>query len=259
MTGHLLYGKYHFNAVLGGIKRGTSKNGVNQKDPWQPISPEPLKDPYNRHVHFVISFSNGHQLALSDVRKFAKVALINGEIISGELTSAASRNGTNMTNIHKSSHLKDLGPEPLDRDFTFEKFAERLDIRPRTKIKQVLMDQNIIAGIGNIYADESLWSAGIHPAQIVNKITAAKQKLLFHAIKRLLTKGVNFGGDSMSDYRNVHGEKGKFQLEHHAYQKTGTKCSKPGCSGTIVRTVLGGRGTHYCNRHQVSLGGVTRA
>jgi formamidopyrimidine-DNA glycosylase len=79
-------------------------------------------------------------------------------------------------------------------------------------------------------------------------------RALFKAIKQLLAKGVCFGGDSMSDYRNVHGEKGAFQLQHHAYQKTGEKCDKKGCGGTIIRIKLGGRGTHFCDKHQKMLG-----
>ena len=223
MTGHLLYGRYRFD-----IK--------NKKDPWDPIEPEALKDPYNRHVRFVISFSNGRQLALSDVRKFAKVAMIEH---------------AGLEKLHDSDHLKSIGPEPLEAGFTLERFLKRLRLRLHGKIKQVLMDQEIIAGIGNIYADESLWLAGIHPAERVEDVALAKLKLLFRAIKDSLTKGVKFGGDSMSDYRNVDGEKGDFQNQHHAYQKTGMKCDKRGCGGTIVRIKLGGRGTHFCDKHQV--------
>ncbi len=227
MTGHLLYGKYEFDQK-------------KKKDPWTPIMPEALKDPYNRHVHFVISFSNGSELALSDVRKFAKVAMISHG---------------NETILMESSHLKDIGPEPLDKEFTFDKFVERLRLKPRGMIKQVLMDQQIVAGIGNIYADESLWLSGIHPAQKIEEMFVKGKpkpclKLLFRAIKDSLAKGVSFGGDSMSDYRNVYGEKGQFQNEHHAYQKNGMPCDRKGCKGTIVRIKLAGRGTHFCNIHQ---------
>ena len=243
MTGHLLYGLYEFT---GGKSGGTSKENrpieMSSKDPWIPIEPEAMKDPYNRHVHFVISFSNGRQLALSDVRKFAKVVLLDD------------------TNFLESTHLKHLGPEPLEPTFTFTNFLARLKMRPHGKIKQVLMDQTVLSGIGNIYADETLWLAGIHPTKRVEDLfTRGKNSLgkprpclgtLFKAIKSLLTKGVKLGGDSMSDYRNVDGEKGEFQLQHHAYQKTGQRCDKKGCGGTIVRIKLGGRGTHFCNKHQ---------
>ncbi len=219
MTGHLLYGKYRFSE---GQKR----------DPWEAIEPESLKDPKNRHVHFVLSFSNKKHLALSDVRKFAKVTLVDSK------------------RIHDSDHLNDIGPEPLEDAFNFKAFISRLNLRKNGKIKQVLMDQSIIAGIGNIYADESLWRAGIHPAQKISDISVKEMKLLFTAMKQTLSKGIHFGGDSTSDYRNIHGDKGEFHETHHAYQRTGTKCDKRGCGGTIVRIVLGGRGTHFCDTHQ---------
>jgi formamidopyrimidine-DNA glycosylase len=220
MTGHLLYGKYHFNKYA-------------KKDLWEPIEPESLKDPFNRHVHFVISFSNKKFLALSDTRKFAKVTLIE-----------------NKSHLD-SDHLNKIGPEPLDKSFTFDKFVPRLKLKPNGKIKQVLMDQTIIAGIGNIYADESLWHAGIHPTRKVISIKNHELKSLFLAIKNTLSRSIDFGGDSMSDYRNIHGRKGGFQETHHAYKKTGSKCDKKGCRGKIVRMVVGARGTHYCNKHQI--------
>ncbi len=220
MTGHLLYGRYVFDSQA-------------TKDPWIPLEPDSLKDPYNRHVHFLISFSNKKHLALSDVRKFAKVTLIN----------AAS--------LHHSDHLKHIGPEPLEQSFTFNEFKKRVGLRPRGKIKQILMDQSIIAGIGNIYADESLWHAGIHPLQRVATIGTTKLMILFTAIKTTLARGIDFGGDSTSDYRNVDGNKGEFHEKHRAYQHTGEKCSKKECSGTIRRIMVGGRGTHYCDKHQI--------
>lgn len=219
MTGHLLYGRYHFDQK-------------NKKDPWTAIEPAPLKDPFNAHVRFVLSFSNGKCLALSDVRRFAKVTLIETDL------------------AHQSEHLNRIGPEPLEKSFDFGSFEKRLALRPNGKIKQVLMDQSIVAGIGNIYADESLWHAGIHPTMKVSAIKKSQLEKLFQAIKKTLTKGINFGGDSTSDYRNVLGEKGEFHETHHAYQRTGTKCDRVGCKGTIRRMVLGGRATHFCDTHQ---------
>lgn len=220
MTGHLLYGRYQFLVK-------------NKKDPWQPIDPEPLKDPYNRHIRFVLSFDNGYCLALSDVRRFAKVAVVNSTI------------------IHYSKHLHGIGPEPLDPKFTLKEFVARLEIKPHGKIKQVLIDQAVIAGIGNIYADESLWRAGIHPLEHVENISVGKRRLLYEAIQKTLSRGIDLGGDSTSDYRNVNGEKGRFHEQHYAYQMTDTRCQRPSCHGTITRIVVGGRGTHFCNVHQV--------
>ncbi len=240
MTGHLMYGQYKF---------------VGKK--WIPVSPESLKDPFNRYIHFVLTLQKGgarkndkniSYLALCDSRKFAKVTLIEPKI--GE------KIGSQQNHHLTSSHLIDIGPEPLEKSFTFNKFVARLDLKPHWKIKQALMDQTVIAGIGNIYADESLWRAEIHPAEKVSHIKPVKIRALFDAIKQTLSRGIDFGGDSMSDYRNIHGERGKFQEQHHAYQKTGKKCDRRGingknnCTGTIVRIVVGTRGTHYCNKHQ---------
>ena len=219
MTGHLLFGLYKF------IPK-------NKKDPWEPVEPEGLKDPFNKRIRFIICFNNGRHLALSDTRKFAKITLIDGK------------------SLHESEHLKDLGPEPLEKAFDFKIFESRLKIRSSWKIKQALMDQNLIAGIGNIYADESLWRAGIHPTQKISDISVQKLKELFKAIKLTLAKGIDLGGDSMSDYRNVLGLKGNFQEQHRAYQKTNEKCSKQKCGGTIKRIVVAGRATHYCDTHQ---------
>jgi formamidopyrimidine-DNA glycosylase len=219
MTGHLLYGVYSFdNKAL--------------RDPWVPVRPEMLKDPFNRRVHFLISFDNDHHLALSDMRKFAKVTLVDSQKLEASL------------------HLGGIGPEPLEKDFTYDRFVSRINIRPQGKIKQVLMDQKILAGIGNIYADESLWRAGINPLERVTTISGRKLKELFEAIQQTLARGIDFGGDSTSDYRNVYGEKGKFHESHRAYRRTGAPCEKKGCKGKIVRIVLGGRGTHFCDTHQ---------
>ena len=112
------------------------------------------------------------------------------------------------------------------------------------------MDQSIIAGIGNIYSDEILWLASVHPERKVLKITNKEFELIFKAIKETLTKGIDFGGDSMSDYRNIHGLPGKFQLHHEAYRRTGEKCRKPHCKGTIKRKVINSRSAHFCSVHQ---------
>lgn len=219
MTGHLLYGKYKFN-----------KN--NQQNKWTPDESGPLNDPYNRFIHVVFIFSNGKCLAFSDARKFGKITLLD--------TKTA----------HDTKHLNNIGPEPLDKYFTLESLKERLSKKPNGKIKTVLMDQSVIAGIGNIYSDEILWRASIHPERRVSKLKENEIKLIFRAIKETLTKGINFGGDSMSDYRNIHGLPGKFQLHHEAYRRTGQKCQKIGCKGIIKRRVINGRSAHFCSVHQ---------
>ncbi|MEN9649099.1 MAG: hypothetical protein RL094_66 [Candidatus Parcubacteria bacterium] len=220
MTGHMMFGKYRID---------TSK----AKDPWSPVEADgPLADPFNRFIHFVITFSNNTQLVLSDMRKFAKVTLLDTESLS------------------TSPDLQHIGPEPLDAQFTLNVFKERINKKPNGKIKSVLMDQTLISGIGNIYSDEVLWRAGVHPETTVSKIPEDKVKAMLKAVKETLERGIDFGGDSMSDYRNIDGERGKFQDHHEAYRRTGKECRKRGCGGKIVRKVVGGRSAHFCDTHQ---------
>ncbi len=219
MTGHLLYGTYHKTNDL--------------KDPWRPVESEALAllDPFNRHIRLVFSLSNNKHLVLSDMRKFAKVLLIDS--------------------IH-NPHLSHVGPDPLSDAFTFNQFKERLSKKKSGPIKSILMDQTIIAGVGNIYSDEALWLSGIHPEESVGVVlqNSLKLKVLYTSIISVLKKGIDFGGDSMSDYRNIKGERGEFQGQHNAYRKTKESCKKRGCTGTIIRKVVRGRSAHFCSVHQ---------
>ena len=190
------------------------------------------RDPINRFVHFKIIFGNKKELHFSDARKFGKITLMD--------TKTA----------HDSKHLNNIGPEPLPPDFTFYKLKERLTKKPEGKIKTVLMDQSVIAGIGNIYSDEILWRAGVHPEKKVIDLKKDELSLIFKAIKETLKKGIDFGGDSMSDYRNIHGLPGKFQLHHEAYRRTGEKCRRKNCKGIIQRKIVNSRSAHFCSIHQ---------
>lgn len=216
MTGHLLYGKYKF---------------IKKENKWEPIINGPLQDPYNRFIHAVFSFSNKRQLAFSDARKFGKITLID------------------VKNSNEK-HLRGLGLEPLDKDFDLKKFKGRLGKKPNGKIKTVLMDQSVIAGIGNIYSDEILWRAGVHPKRKVSSLKERELRLIFQATKELLKRGIDFGGDSMSDYRNIYGLPGKFQLHHMAYRRTGEKCREKSCRGVIMREIINNRSAHFCSQHQ---------
>lgn len=218
MTGHIMYGKY----------TKTSE----KKDPWKAQEQGPLQDPFNKFIHLVFSLDNEKHLVLSDMRKFAKVTLIQ------------------TNSLDENSHLKGLGPEPLSPVFTYAIFKTQILKRPHGKIKTVLMDQSLISGIGNIYSDEVLWRAGIHPEELVHNIPEAKLKIMYKAVKETLLKGIDFGGDSMSDYRNIHGERGKFQDAHQAYRRTNKLCKKKGCGGTIARKVIATRSAHFCDTHQ---------
>ena len=226
MTGHLIFGKYIYN---------------KKKNTWTATDKGALRDdPFNRFVRLVFSLSPRQargkliqkSLALSDMRKFARVTL------------------EETKNIATSKHLEDHGPDALDSKLTFDKFWQLLSTKPTWPIKEILMNHEIISGIGNIYSDEMLWRAGIHPLEKIGKISPQKARTLFGAMKKVLHLGMDFGGDSMSDYRNILGERGKFQLHHEAYHRIGEKCRKRGCGGTIRRIKIGGRSAHFCDKHQ---------
>lgn len=214
MTGHLLYGRYSFD---------------NTK--WIATEDSLLKDPFNQFIHFTLSLSNGKTLAFSDMRKFAKVTLFE----------------TSTRDSHID--LQDLGPEPLSH-FTPTHLATQLSKKPRGLIKSVLMDQTVIAGVGNIYSDEILWMSGVHPERRVDTLTTSEIKKIFDSMIEVLESGIELGGDSMSDYRNIYGERGGFQNSHKAYRRTKQACLKKGCSGSIERKIIGGRSAHFCNTHQ---------
>lgn len=231
MTGHLLYGEYEMVREKNEKGRGaTTETWIVKKSVHD--AAHPLHDPFNRWIRLVFTLSNGKQLAFSDLRKFAKVRFFK--------TDAA----------HELEDLRDIGPEPLEKGFTARVFRERLMLRPTGKVKQVLMDQSIVAGIGNIYSDELLWKASVHPLSIVSKIPEKQFKDMFVAAREVLEKGIDFGGDSTSDYRNIHGERGKFQHAHNVYRQTDKPCPKRGCGGTIKRLKVCGRSAHFCERHQ---------
>ena len=188
--------------------------------------------PHYPFTRLDLKLDNGKHLILSDMRKFAKVTLVK------------------TSELETSFHLEHLGPEPLDKSFGYKIFKSQILKKPKGKIKQVLMDQSLIAGIGNIYSDEILWRAGVHPLSRPNRIPEKNLRAMFQAIKKILRKGIDLGGASMSDYRNIKGEKGKFQEHHQTYRKTSKACGRSKCKGVIARIVVGGRSAHFCGAHQ---------
>jgi len=212
MTGHLLYGSW----ILKGER-------------WVPEKKGPLNDPYNRFLHVIFFMKNGKMLALSDARKFAKIELQKTE------------------NLLNSNDFKNLGPEPLEKSFTFEKFKDVLKNK-KGKIKQVLMNPEIIAGIGNIYSSEILWWSKVNPEKSASKLNDSELKLIYQHIKKVLKLGVKLGGESFSDYRKPDGSKGDFDTERKAYKKEGQKCAR--CGTKIKRIKFGGRSAFFCPKCQ---------
>jgi len=180
------------------------------------------KDKMNSFIRVKFFLDNNKILALCDLRKFAKIEL------------------------HKTPDLKlDLGPDPLDKSFTFSRFKKVLR---KGRIKQVLMDQKVIAGIGNIYSDEILWQAKANPFKNTRELSEKELKNIYLAAKKILKKALKLGGTSVSDYRNVQGRKGSFEKELKVYRKQGQKC--PRCTAVIKREKIGQRSCHFCPKCQ---------
>ncbi len=213
MTGHLLYGKYEF-----------------KDKKWKSDTPL-LKDSFNQFVHLIFNLSNGKSLAFSDMRKFAKVIMFETD------------------KKHEHIDLKSLGPEPLE-NLSKETLKKQLLTKPHWDIKTTLMDQSVLAGIGNIYSDEILWTSGVHPERKPKTLTNQEIALIWKSIGEILKHSIKMGGDSMSDYRNIYGEKGNFQNAHKVYRRTKEKCLKSGCRGIIQRKIIGGRSANFCPIHQ---------
>jgi formamidopyrimidine-DNA glycosylase len=139
-----------------------------------------------------------------------------------------------------SPRLTRLGPEPLE--IGFDEFRTRL--RRKTRMKALLLNQSFLAGLGNIYADESLFAAGIHPLTPASKLTDARAAKLYEAIRGILKHAIQLGGSSISDYVNGRGERGWFQMEHRVYGREGEPCAN--CGRPIRKILVAQRGTHYC-------------
>lgn len=239
MTGHLMYGKYEFKPSKIKPKKSSTKSSTNDGT-WRAVDDGPLQDPYNQFIRLVFSLNDKstapdqkNHLVFSDLRKFGKVFVFPTKEIS------------------LLPDLAHLGPEPLEKSFRFENFRERLLRWPTRPIKQVLMDQSVVAGIGNIYSDEMLWASGIHPLSRTPAVPEINLRSLFKEMKLVLERGIHFGGDSESDYRNIDGLPGEFQNKHHVYRHTGETCTRRGCDGTITRMKVGGRSAHFCPKHQI--------
>ncbi len=185
-----------------------------------------LVNPQNdRFTRAVLHLDDGTDIHFSDARKFGKMWLENDE----------------------NAVMEKLGPEPLDKDFTVKKLADILKKR-RTPLKALLLQQEIISGIGNMYADEALYDARIHPARPADTLTTAQVKKLHASIRKVLLKGIENKGASVRDYVRPGGELGHAHTGFLVAHGAGNKC--PGCNGTIERIVVRGRGTYLCPKCQ---------
>lgn len=180
------------------------------------------KDPQNRFIHVGFVLDKGKNLLLSDVRKFATLKLVDESKLR-EL-------------------FQDLGPEALS--LNFKKFKEIL-ANQKGIIKKVLMDQSIIAGIGNIYSDEILFEAKIHPKKHTNSLSDKELKRIYGVMKKVLSEAIKMRGTSISDFRDTAGSKGLYGNIRRVYRREGEKCPKK-CGGVVKRIAIGSRSAHFC-------------
>lgn len=189
----------------------------------------PLTGSIDKHTHGCFAFDNGMQMTYRDIRKFGRV----------EYLSAAE--------LQASKSLNKLGPEPLSDAFKKSAFIRALK-KTRRAIKAVLLDQRVVAGLGNIYVDEALFLAGIHPLHPAADLKPKACQKLFEAIPFVLQKGIDAGGTSLKDYLHPDGSRGSHQEHLFVYGRTGQNCQK--CQTPLVKSVVAQRGTHYCPRCQ---------
>lgn len=180
----------------------------------------------DKSTRVTIEFNDGARLFFNDQRKFGWMKLYP------------------TIEVPNIDFMKKVGPEPLEDDFTAEAFAERFKRRPRTTIKAALLDQTVVAGVGNIYADESLWGARIHPSTMVNQVTEKSLKDLFVSLKDVLMLSIEKGGSTDRNYVNAEGKRGSYIDFAAVFRKEGQPCKR--CGAEIIKTRVAGRGTHLC-------------
>ena len=194
--------------------------------------PEPVED-LNKHTHVIFTFTDGTQLHYNDVRKFGRMTLVP----------------KNESVYYKG--IQQLGPEPLPTEFLLEPFRTQLK-RSTKAIKPLLLDQKLVTGLGNIYVDEALWMAQIHPETPAKALDEVDTERLHQAIIDVLANAVEAGGTTIRTYANALGEAGNFQVSLHAYGQTGHPCMR--CGTPIVKIKVAQRGTHFCPHCQVKKG-----
>lgn len=180
----------------------------------------------DRSTRVTFTFTDDSHLYFNDQRKFGWAKLMP------------------TLEVPNIDFMKKVGPEPLEADFTAEAFAERFKRRAKTSIKAALLDQTVVAGVGNIYADESLWGAKIHPRRLVNTITSGEYIELYHELRSVMNLAIEKGGSTDKNYVNAEGKRGSYMDFARVFRREGKAC--PRCGTTIIKFKAAGRGTHVC-------------
>jgi formamidopyrimidine-DNA glycosylase len=185
------------------------------------LMPRPVNDPHAKHTHVVMLLGDGRELRYVDPRRFGRMAYLAGEVLSRE--------------------LKRFGADPLEAGL--EEFAQRIHQR-KARIKALLLDQSVLRGVGNIYADESLWKAKIHPAQLGARLQRKQVEALYAELQKILQRAIQLRGSSISDFLDPEGMPGEYQLHHRVYDREGKPCYR--CKATIRRAIVAGRSSYFC-------------
>ncbi|SDJ65388.1 DNA-formamidopyrimidine glycosylase [Salimicrobium halophilum] len=183
------------------------------------------EEPKDKHTHVIFRFNDGSSLHYNDVRKFGTMHLFD--------------NGRE----HEEKPLSQLGPDPVEEHFTGEYMQKRLQKTTR-RIKPVLLDQSVVAGFGNIYVDETLYRAKIHPERLSPSLSEEEVERIVAEGKKVIREAMEAGGSTIRSYARSDGAQGEFQTRLFVYGKEGEPC--PGCKRPIMKTKVGGRGTHLC-------------
>ena len=180
----------------------------------------------DKSTRVTLTFKDGSALFFNDQRKFGWMRLMP------------------TIEIPNINFMQKVGPEPLADTFTPQEFMQRFARRAKTTIKAALLDQSVVAGVGNIYADESLWGAKIHPQRLVGSLTEQEYSALYTELRAVMNLAVEKGGSSNSTYVNAEGKKGSYMDFARVFRREGLPC--PRCGTTIEKTRVAGRGTHIC-------------
>jgi len=213
-----------FDTAQGGSLR------ANQRLAGGHPSPDWVAKLPNKHTRAIFSFDDKSVLFFNDVRRFGYLKLYK------------------KSDLGHISELKKLGPEPFSKEFNTEYLIKRAERIPNRKIKQFIIDQEIISGVGNIYVDEALFYAGILPTRAVKDISKTEWQKIVKSIKKALELGLKYGGSSEDTYVDAFGNPGTMNDHTKVYRKKGQPCGK--CGTKVERIVLGGRGTHFCPKCQ---------
>ena len=184
-----------------------------------------------KHDRVIFNLSNNQKLIYNDVRKFGFIKFIK------------------RSNLDQNVHLKHLGPEPLSSNFSIGYFKNYIKGKERT-IKDLLMDQKFISGLGNIYVNEILFFSGVRPTKKIKKLTNFEIKKIIKFSKKIISKAILLGGSSIKDFSSSSGKKGSFQQLFRVYGKKGENCTKLKCKGRVKKIVIANRASFFCNKCQ---------